>query len=418
MYDIDDYRWLVGKEAAPWLDLADQHIDSAHQPATAPIALHTTLRKDLSPRRARLVVEQATLRRRGRRKFSRADTMFFTSRSLEQATDEVLARYKATRYAGKGLVADLCCGLGGDLLALAQHGEARGVDSDPIVAHLAAANLDALATGPSRTEAVCGSVAEWSAAITGPWHIDPDRRAGGRRTTHIEDHHPGQGELEALLQVAPEGAIKLAPATTPPPAWQATAEFEWISRNGECKQLVAWFDGLARQLGRRVATIVDGAVGAPSFRVRSVVAQPDSVQDTPIVARPIGRYLYEPDAAVLAAGLSETLALELGIAPLSSASVYLTGDIALADMAVSGFEVTEVLPFRVRRLKQWLAQRRYGRLEVKKRGVRLDANALQRELAVPGDQQATVLITRVGQRVIAIIAQRLALPASDELPSK
>ena len=35
---------------------------------------------------------------------------------------------------------DLCCGIGGDLLALAEHGETIGVERDPVTAYLAEAN--------------------------------------------------------------------------------------------------------------------------------------------------------------------------------------------------------------------------------------------------------------------------------------
>lgn len=414
--ELDDYRWLIGEGAASWLRSAVERIEDIREPAAALTALNNTLRKHLSPQRARLVVEQTTLRYRGRRKFTRAHSMFFTGRGLEQATDEVLARYKATRFPGQVSVSDFCCGIGGDLLALAGRGEVLGVDNDPIVALLAAANVDGLASRASPTEVVCRSVTAVADTLAGPWHIDPDRRPQGHRTTRIEDHRPSLREIETLFQASPDGAVKLAPATTPPPAWQQDAELEWISRNGECKQLVAWFGDLARESGRRVATIVKGAVGAQSYGVRSVVARSGSGQETQAFAKRIGRYLYEPDAAVLAAGLEMTLANELGLAPISSASAYLTGDGELHDEAVPGFEVIEVLPFRKHRLKQFLAQGRYGRLEVKKRGLRLDANRLQRELAVPGDQEATVLVTRVGQRIIAIVAHRIDQHSRDDSP--
>ena len=41
-------------------------------------------------------------------------------------------------------IADLCCGIGGDLLALAEQGTVIGVDRDPIAAHFAAANVRAV----------------------------------------------------------------------------------------------------------------------------------------------------------------------------------------------------------------------------------------------------------------------------------
>lgn len=413
--DLEDYRWLTGSEAAVWLQRAAAHLDEASDPTGAAASLNSTFRKDLPAARARLIVEQTTLRRRARKKFSTADETFFTRRALEQATDEVLARYKAQRYSSESLITDLCCGIGGDLLALAQRGEVRGVDKEPVMALLATAN--ASTTGAkTQTNIRCTELADVISTIEGPWHLDPDRRPSGGRTIRIEDHQPGREEIESLLKAAPTGAIKLAPAATPPAAWQSEAELEWISRNGECKQLVAWFGQLSRGPARRVATVVRGNVGEPSVAVRTVVAQAGDEEQQPNVADKVGQYLYEPDAAVLAAGLNATLAEILDLQAVSHESVYLTGGTVHHDAAVAGFEVIEVLPFRKKPLKQFLRQHGFGRIEIKKRGVRLDANQLQRELNVSGDEPATVLVTQMGKRVIAIVARRIDPGGDNHLP--
>src|SRR5262249_15044072 len=60
---------------------------------------------------------QHELRLRARAKFSRAMDMFFTRPGLEQASAEVIAGHRLARYSGAGLVADLCCGIGGGVAA-------------------------------------------------------------------------------------------------------------------------------------------------------------------------------------------------------------------------------------------------------------------------------------------------------------
>ena len=109
-----DHEWLVSEAARPWLELA-----AACQGATLQLA--SRLRKDLTVERARLVVQQAELRRRATEKFILADRMFFTPIGLQQSTDQWIAAYKAGRLAewvaSGGELADLCCGIGGDLLA-------------------------------------------------------------------------------------------------------------------------------------------------------------------------------------------------------------------------------------------------------------------------------------------------------------
>jgi hypothetical protein len=139
--DIDDYRWLITPEAALWIERA------MAAGAKSTLQLVATLRHELSASRAHLVVEQAELRARGARKFAAAARMFFTTRSLEQATDEGLAAYKSSRFPQGAAVADLCCGVGGDLLALARRAPTTGVDRDPVLGLLAEANCRVVMDG-------------------------------------------------------------------------------------------------------------------------------------------------------------------------------------------------------------------------------------------------------------------------------
>jgi len=75
--------------------------------------------------------------------------MWLTRDGLEQASAEPIARHRATRYAGTARVADLCCGIGGDLIALAggRNGGASpdsvlAVDRDPLHLRMAARNAE------------------------------------------------------------------------------------------------------------------------------------------------------------------------------------------------------------------------------------------------------------------------------------
>src|SRR5271166_4009542 len=69
-------------------------------------------------------------RRKGASKFTRADRMWFDPVGVEQATAEVVARHKARRFEGRGVVVDLCSGIGGDSLALAGSNPVIAVDLD------------------------------------------------------------------------------------------------------------------------------------------------------------------------------------------------------------------------------------------------------------------------------------------------
>ena len=415
--ELGDYEWLSGDEAAALAaELAD---------CSEPLhVLVGRLRKRLSASRAHLLLELVELRRRAAGKFSHANRMFFTRLGLEQATDEWVARYKASRFveqragpraplrsSGRAptapvpIVADLCCGIGGDLLALAEHGPVIGVDKNPIVAHLAMANARAMLPKEfsDRVTLSINDVADFDATDVAAWHIDPDRRPACSRTTSPEWSSPGREVIERLLSQQPNGAIKLAPAADVPHEWTDRCELEWISRDRQCRQLVAWHGALAQSPGQHRATIL----AARGLALRTVTGQPNQPIST---ADNINHYVFDVDPAVTAARLTGALAAESDLAALAPGPTYLTGGIAIHDAALACFEVEEVLPLQPKTLAGYLRERNIGQLEVKKRGVEIDPEQFRRELKPRGDQSATLLITDHANRHIAIVAQRVAYP--------
>jgi SAM-dependent methyltransferase len=395
---LDDYRWLVGAEAGRIL------AELAAAPSDA-LGTARRLRKALSAARVHLLLEQVELRRRGRAKFADADRMFFSSVGLEQASDEWIAAHKARRFPAGELVLDLCCGVGGDLVALGRRGPAVGIDRNRAIALLAKANA------PPEANVVLADVTQ--IAVRSAWHIDPDRRASGRRTTRAELYEPGPQLIDRCLESNDAGAVKLAPAAELPERWMRDAELEWISRAGECRQLVAWFGRLATDAGARRATVLVGNERPPQFR--TLVGDP---RIAPPIATTFGRYLAEPDSAVLAAGLVGALAGKHDLAAIAPGAVYLTGDRLSPDPALTWFEITDSLPFDVKRLKALLRERGMGRLEIKKRGVHVDLEQLRRELRVTGDEQATLLLARCGRSVTAMLARRVETYTSSRTSSQ
>jgi len=391
---LDDYRWLVSEQARPWLDGAPDIVAS-------PLRLAKHFRQHLSPGKAHLLLQQLELRERAWKsgKFPDARRMFFTPRLLEQATSHTVARHKAQRFADDGQVADLCCGIGGDLLAIAERCEVKGVDRDCVATTLAAANLRVL--GRTRAETATADVSAFPVHEFTAWHIDPDRRASGRRTTRLEFYEPNLECIQRLLSRAGAAAIKLAPAADVPPAWAGQAELEWIGEDRECKQQVAWFGELAQHPGQRAATILRDASTPPA----TIVGRPND--DAVPRATSVGGYVYEPHATVLAAGLVHVLAERHDLQSISPDLGYLTCDTRIVDPTVAAFEVGEVLPLDTKRVKAALRRSRAGRLEVKKRGIDVQPQQLRRQLRVPGDQERTVLLTRFRGKSMAILARRV-----------
>ena len=182
-------------------------------------------------------------------------------------------------------------------------------------------------------------------------------------------------------------------------AWAERCELEWISRDRQCRQLVAWHGELAISPGERRATVLSN----DGQNVRCVVGQ--SRRDLP-TAQQLDRFLFDPDPAVLAARLTGVVADEHGLSAVAPRIAYLTGPRPIDDPAVACFEVDEVLPLQLPAIAEYLRARGIGRLEIKKRGVEHDPEQLRRQLKLRGDGAVTLILTKLNRKRVAILARR------------
>ena len=396
MADLADYEWLTGPEGARLL----QEFSSAAEPVHQQLG---KLRKTLSAERARLIVQQVELRVRATTKFGDlAAGMFFSDIPLQQATDLTTARYKASRIPSGKHIVDYCCGIGGDLLAFAERGPTIGWDRAPELAHLANANLQA--AGLDATSKVCvGEVETQTPGSEEVWHVDPDRRVGGRRSTQVEWHSPEPELIDRWLTTSPNGLIKLAPAAVVPEAWSEQSELEWITQDRQCRQQIVWFGELASAGGLHRATLLQKNTDSTP-RPTSFTGSPDT--EAPLTTE-IGRYVYDTDPSLRAAHLTGAIAVDQGLYALKSGASYLVGDELVEHGLLHSFEVVEQLPLRVATLKKHLRSLGIGQLEIKKRGVDTDPERLRKQLKLSGSESATLLLAKIGKSEIALLARRL-----------
>ncbi|WP_329293255.1 THUMP-like domain-containing protein [Streptomyces pseudovenezuelae] len=356
---------------------------------TAPadeLAVATRLRREHPAELVSAALGQARLRQRAVAKFGAEDAerMFFTPNGVEQSTRASVAAYRAGRLKSMGVtsVADLCCGIGGDAIALARAGiRVLAVDRDPLTAAAARANADALGlTGLIDVREA--DVTEVDTASYDAVFVDPARRGGRGRIFDPEAYSPPLSwAVQAALR-APHAALKVAPGI-PHEAVPAQAEAEWISDGGDVKEAVLWFGGTAP--GGVRATLLPGprtlpGRGLPDPEVRSV-----------------GRYLYEPDGAVIRAHLVAEVAQEVEGGLVDATIAYVTSDALHTSPYATAYEITDRLPFNVKKLKALLREREVGILTVKKRGSAVEPEELRRK-ALPkpqGPNAVTVFLTRV-----------------------
>lgn len=398
-HTIDDYEWLLKDSTRRLLGQVADELDNGRMPPSA--ALVERLRRETTTSRASLVLQQVALRHRATRKFSRASEMFFTPVLLEQSTSESIGRYKAATFPS-GPVIDLCCGIGGDAVGMAAHGiDVTVADRDPIATHFAGFNISVYANGKSPATAKTMESATAPVEDFAAWHIDPDRRPDGHRTTHVAAHEPGLDVLNNLLSRNPNAMIKLAPVTELPDEWTSRCQREWIGEQRECKQQLIRFGTLADDTNGHTATVVD-ANGEHAGSVRGEFEQP--VEYTPKASD----YIYEPHAAVRAAGLTGALANQLGLKRIGLATSYMTGHAQPKDATFTGFRVLASMPFDRKRVKQRVRELGFGQLEIKTRGLKLDPAREQKQLtAKDGAKPGCVFLFAVEEKAVAILTERI-----------
>ncbi|MEX1230540.1 MAG: class I SAM-dependent methyltransferase [Planctomycetaceae bacterium] len=330
------------------------------------------------------------LRRKAESKFSRAHEMWFDRVGLEQATGEQIARHVAQRYSGR--IYDFCCGIGGDSLALAERGEVIAVDYNPAQCLRTRWNAEAYGVA-DRVQPICSAVEDISDR-SGWLRIDPDRRPGaGRRSIRVEEMQPAYAILLPWMQEFPGGSIKLSPASNFLGKFPGT-EIELVSLNGECKEATVWFGGLA---------------GVDAFRA-TVLPSGESIAGHPLSYRaeisPLLAYIYDPDPAVVRAGLVDMLAETLNLKRLDDAEEYLTSSQPVVSPFVQTFAVHAELPNHLPDVRAHFRSHPFREVEIKCRHLSIDASRIRRQLELKGSEPGVILFAKTAGKARAVVASR------------
>ncbi|WP_312866363.1 class I SAM-dependent methyltransferase [Streptomyces boluensis] len=401
MNDLDPlaaFEALLTDEGRALLDALRDH-DPAQE-----LALATRLRRDHPAALVSAALGQARLRQRAVAKFGAEDArrMYFTPDGVEQATRTSVATYRAERFKALGVrtVADLCGGIGGDAIALARAGlSVLAVDRSPLTCAVARANAAALGLD-ALIEVRCADVTKVDTAGYDAVFVDPARRGGRGRIFDPEAYSPPLSWAIEAARRAPHAALKIAPGV-PHEAVPEDAEAEWISDGGDVKEAVLWFG----------AGIVPGAFAATLLPAGHTLRIPPEAFLPDPEPRPVGRFLYEPDGAVIRAHLVAEVAREVDGGLIDPMIAYVTSDTEYATGFATAYEITDQLPFNVKKLRALLRERQVGVLTVKKRGSGVEPEELRRKMKLSGPNAATVFLTRVMDAPTMLVGRPVSSPA-------
>ena len=306
--------------------------------------------------------------------------------SMEQCSSSQTAEYKASLVEGDSF-ADFSGGFGVDTVALARKFD-KGwyVEPQEDLCELFQHNCKVLDI--NNVNIVNGTMEDNLAAI-GPVdtiYLDPSRRdTHGRRVISLADCTPNLPEWKsALLERCNILMVKLSPMID---IFQTlrdlpeTFAVHVVAVEGECKEVVFL---LTRRDAPWLVSTTDPTIVAvdinknKAFRVETTL---DTERTTPPrIAAELGAYLYEPNAAVMKAGIFNALSQQFQIAKLAKNTNLFTADELHEDFPGRVFRIEAVHEFHPRKTTKELSHLENASIAV--RNFPLSAEELRKTLKI------------------------------------
>lgn len=341
------------------------------------------------------LLTQSRLRARAQAKLGDfAAGMLLTPEGLEQATRWPVAALHAQRYRAAGIreVLDMTCGIGVDAMAFASLGLAvTACEIDEATAIIADHNLRHW----SGAQVVHGDGLELARRLSpAAVFADPARRNARGRRHDPGDYQPRLDDVLTVREHIPAVGIKVGPAI-PHAALPNDVEAQWISVDGTVVEAGLWSGPLA----------TTAAHTALMLRGGRAVSLTGTTSPAPVA--PLQEYLYEPDGAIIRAGLVGEVAGRLNAGVVAPRIAYLTSDAVVDTPFARGYRIIEQLPLKTARLAAALRERGIGSVDIKKRGVDITPEQLRPALRLRGDSPATLILTPVGSKRVALLVEPL-----------
>ncbi|SDK71080.1 hypothetical protein SAMN05421823_103348 [Catalinimonas alkaloidigena] len=358
----------------------------------------------------RLVVQQLQARQKARHKlptwYATPGILFPVGRSVEQASSERTAAFKASRVSGDLLV-DLTGGFGVDSSFFARSfARVVSVEADGELSALAAHNGAVFGqcniawhSGPAET------FLPTLDAAPDCIYLDPDRRPDRlhSRVVSLEDARPDVVSwLPALLERAPRVLIKASPLLDLPRALLQlrTVTQAWVvAVANECKEVLLLAERQATE-PRIHAVHLTGEATEETFTF--TFAEEAATEVT--LAAP-QRYLYEPHAALLKAGAFRTVGQRYGLAKLHPNSHLYTSQTLVPDFPGRRWEVGAVTTLNKKALHAHFPE---GRAHVLTRNFPLSPEHIRKKLKLgESDTRSLIATTNPAGKPIVVVGTPL-----------
>lgn len=327
----------------------------------------------------------------------------------EQSSSETAARYKARLFAslGGGTMADLTGGMGVDAYFLAREASrADYFELDPELTAIAEHNFAAL--GLDNISCHSGdSLSQLPAADL--LFIDPARRdSQGRRVAAFEDCTPNLLEsLPQLLASCRHLMVKASPMIDLRMALgqlPMTKEAHIVAVGGECKEVLFLLGGSPSTGTRQECRIVCANLSHSGAEAVFAFAPSEEAAAVPTFATAMGRYLYEPNAALMKGGCHNLVSQHFGLGKLARNTHLYTSDTLLDSFPGRRFEVLSEAALNAKGIRKLLPE---GKAHVTARNYPMPAAELQQKLKLHEGGALTIVAATLGSRPMGWLCRQL-----------
>lgn len=258
--------------------------------------------------------------------FKHKGIIFPNKLNLEQASSELTAQYKCSLIKPKTSLIDLTGGFGVDGYYFSKIAvQVIHYEKDELLSLIAAHNAKILKVDNIKFYSGDSKTYLSKVSTVDTIYVDPSRRDSSGRVFLLEDCEPNiVADLDLYLKKANYIIIKAAPMLDIDAAVKAlkhVAEIHIVSINNECKELIFVINKHAKDIKLTCALLKGDKTTVYTFAYAAEKLM--EVKFSPVL-----KYLYEPDAAFLKAGLFKSLTEKFSIKKLHQHShLYTTEEI-------------------------------------------------------------------------------------------
>ncbi len=343
--------------------------------------------------------------------FHTTDDLLYPARvSLEQASSQLTATYKASLCRGRSFV-DLTGGLGIDCYFISGNFEtALYVEREEALCEVARHNFSVLGAGNIE---VVHATAEDMLRTMPPVDcifVDPSRRdAAGRKRVLLSDCSPDVGALaDALLAKSKRVMVKLSPMMDIAALLRqlpATTEVHIVAVDNECKEILLVMQSASDSVVPSVHAV--NLEGRDDGKQVFTFSLPEEAQTQIAYTSRLKRYLYEPNAAIMKGGAFKLVSRRFGLEKLHPNTHLYTADCFLPDFPGRVFEIVSDWGQAKKKWKVHVATLG-GRINVVARNYPLTVNELKKRLKLSdGGSRYLFACTSADGRKFLIECERL-----------